>query len=57
MVTAVQIGTVIARDKKALQRWQSRRRGSQVGKTGAALEHAVMSLQMRNPEYVVVEAA
>ena len=54
-MAAVQIGTVIAHDKKALDRWRNRRRHGQTGKTGAELEHAVMSLQMRNPEYVVVQ--
>lgn len=53
-VEAVRIGTIIARNRKALSKWNSSRRRDQKGKTGAALEHAVMSLQMRNPEYVVV---
>lgn len=55
-MAAVQIGTVIAKDKKALSSWQSRPRRGRIGKTGAALEHAVMGLAMRNPEYVVVGA-
>lgn len=56
MVIAVQIGTIIAHDAKALRQWQarSRRNKGEAGLTGAALERAVMGLRARNPEYVVV---
>lgn len=55
MVEAVRVGTIISRDRKALNKWQRRSRPNQQrGLTGAELENAVRSLQMSNPEYVVV---
>jgi len=52
MVAAVQIGTVIARDAKALARWQSRVGGAR-GLTGASLAKAVdfIAVKTRNSRY------
>lgn len=54
MVEAVRTGYVIARDRKAANRWRGRRRpGRKTALTGAALESAIMSLAATHPEYVV----
>jgi hypothetical protein len=60
-VEAVRIGYVIAQDKRANARWKAMKNrqtldGKGGGLTGLALEGAVRSLAMTNPEYVVVEA-
>lgn len=61
MVEAVRIGTVVAQDRKALQRWQShRRRAAQpqgeaaAGLTGLALERVVMGLARSHPDLVAL---
>jgi hypothetical protein len=57
MVSAVRVGTVIARDRKAARRWDreaARRSGRKHGLSGAALETAIMGLASTHPEYVVV---
>jgi len=60
-VESVRIGTVIAHDAKAGQRWrritvrqQSR---PSVGLTGAALEQAIARLAITNPDIVAVRTA
>ncbi len=63
MVVSVQVGTVIAHDKKALANWKNRRfRAAQQsrGLTGEGLEAAVMNLATMFPGNVtrgVLEAA
>jgi hypothetical protein len=63
MVESVRIGYIIARDKKAANRWKAQkgRRMTSAeqsrGLTGASLERAVASLAAAHPEYVVVGAA
>lgn len=61
MVESVRIGTVIAHDSKAANRWVTRRRrGSQsrrsAGLTGEALEVAVMQIGELYPGHVIREA-
>jgi len=59
MVEAVRVGTVLAHDKKAYDRWRSRPRTTAAarakGLTGAALEAAVMRLAQIFPNNVIVE--
>jgi hypothetical protein len=59
MVEATRVGHIIARDRKAYARWSRRKQRArpQRGITGHALEAAVMRIQRRFPENVVVGAA
>jgi hypothetical protein len=59
MVEATRVGYIVARDRKAYTRWTNRKQRArpQRGITGHALEAAVMSIQRRFPENVVVGAA
>jgi len=57
-VTAVRVGYVIARDRKAARSWDrrvARKHGESVGLTGAALESAIGALAATHPEYVVTD--
>ena len=59
-VEAVRVGTVIAGNAKAMQRWstRTRRHGKQQrGLTGAALESAVMNVAAIFPENVIHQVA
>jgi hypothetical protein len=59
-VEAVRIGSVIARDKKAYRQWQrhvAKSAGKSPGLTGQALEQAVMSFAMQNPDLVHYQRA
>jgi hypothetical protein len=63
-VEAVRVGTITARDQRALNRWRTAQRRAEAkaqqgsaGLTGAALEQAVMALALRSPEYVVIRGA
>ena len=59
MVEATRVGTVFAHDRKAYARWANRKRAKQPqrGLTGHALEAAVMGIQRRFPDNVIVGAA
>jgi hypothetical protein len=55
-VTAVRVGYVTARDRKAARSWDRRsakRHGASLGLSGAALESAIGALAATHPEYVV----
>jgi hypothetical protein len=56
-VASVRVGYVIARDRRAAQRWDrrvARRQRRSAGLSGASLEAAIMGLAATHPEYVVV---
>lgn len=62
MVESVRIGTLVAHDRKAANKWKAMKgrltaASGGGGLTGAALERQVMALAASHPEYVVVEAA
>lgn len=63
MVESVRVGTVIAQDRKAANRWKAMRgrravaSGDQKALSGAALERAIGAFAVAHPEYVIVEAA
>jgi hypothetical protein len=62
MVESVRVGTLIAHDRKAANRWKAMKgrltaASGGGGLTGEALERAVASLAVSHPEYVVMEQA
>lgn len=61
MVEAIRVGTIVASNQRAFNRWKLAKARAEAhvegttGLTGAALEQAVLALAVRAPEYVVVE--
>lgn len=63
MVESVRVGTVIAQDRKAANRWKAMKNrravstGDRAALSGASLERAIGAFAVAHPEYVVIEAA